>query len=108
MNQLQFLLVGFCVIGFFGSLSLFTPNVPWRDFTVFFRKEKKTEYLQYSNKFLGKTWLAIGCSSLVILLISFVIKIDIHFQLIIISYITFLLVMRIMLEISWQKTKNNF
>ncbi|MGM0239886.1 hypothetical protein [Enterococcus sp. AZ103] len=108
MSQVQFLLVAFCALGFFGSLSILTPSVPWRDFTILFRKEKKEEYLKFSNSFLGKTWLAVGCCSSILLLVTFVIRINIRPQLIIICFAVFLLVMRILLEISWQKNKNSF
>lgn len=64
MSSLQFLLIGFCTVGFFGSLSLFTPNTLWNDLTYFFRKDKKA-YLKYSNRFHGKGYLAMGVSSLV-------------------------------------------
>ncbi|MEO1769360.1 hypothetical protein [Candidatus Enterococcus ferrettii] len=103
MNQLQFLLIGFCVSGFFGSLSLFTPNLPWKDSTFLFRKEKKQEYLRYSNKFFGKTWLFIGFSSLILFLLSLFTSINIPLRWIFILYMVFLLLMRFLLEINWRK-----
>ncbi|MGM0125314.1 hypothetical protein IGI37_002712 [Enterococcus sp. AZ194] len=103
MNQTQFVLLGFTLIGFFGSLSLFTPNLAWKDISILFRKDRKKEYIQFSNRYFGKVWLVTGCVSLILLIVSYLIKMNLQAYLVIVFYLLFLLIMRILLEISWNK-----
>ncbi|EOL43197.1 hypothetical protein UC3_02174 [Enterococcus phoeniculicola ATCC BAA-412] len=107
MSQLQFIFLGFTVVGFFGSLSLITPNIQWKDFTVFFRKERRQKYLQYSNKYLGKVWLTVGIISLVLFATSLIFEFKINLYFTIFLYVSYLLVTRILLEISWRKNRSN-
>ena len=105
MSSLQFLLIGFCTVGFFGSLSLFTPNTLWNDLTYFFRKDKRA-YLKYSNRFHGKVYLAIGVSSLVFLLVSVVVKLNLSLYFVCFSYVAFFIAMEILLQVGWNRKKH--
>lgn len=50
---MNLVLGGAALVCFFGSLSVFTPKVSWRDLTIYIRKNKQ-EYLTFSNKFRGR------------------------------------------------------
>ena len=106
MEEFQYLLIGLCIMGFFGSLSVFTPHTPWNDITYLFRKVDKQKYLQYSNKFFGKTWLTIGISSLILLLLTWAIKINIPIQLILFLFFLYLFIKIVLLEVGWRKIVN--
>lgn len=93
---------GIALVCLFGSLSMFTPNLMWNDPTYFFR-ENKSEYLKFSNIFRGKYYLVIGIVSLVCFIISFFIKLNIHYGLIFTLFLICLLIGRIILEVKWNK-----
>ncbi|MGG5333915.1 hypothetical protein IGI46_005085 [Enterococcus sp. AZ163] len=106
MKEFQYLLLGLCIIGFFGSISMFTPNTPWNDITYLFRKVDKQKYLRYSNKFFGKTWLTVGISSLILFLLTLIIKINIPIQLILFLFFIYLFIRVVLLEVGWRKVAN--
>ena len=89
------------VVCLVGSVSMFTPNTMWNDFTYFFRTDKK-EYLTFSNSFRGKYFLFIGIISLICFISSFFITYKVAPGLIFGMYIISLLIGRIILEIKWK------
>ncbi|MGM0216129.1 hypothetical protein [Enterococcus sp. AZ109] len=106
MTQTQTFFIGLCIIGLFGSLAMFTPRVPWNDFTHHFRKERKAEFLAYHNRFIGKVWLSIASISFLLLLLSFVIKIQFSNKSIFLFFAAYLLIFRLLLEVFWRKKIN--
>ena len=97
------------IIGLFGSLSRFAPYLLWRDFSYFFRKNKK-DYLVFSNKFRGNYYLILGVVSLVLSLASLLSPFKIKGPLLIIPFVVYLLIAESVLQIKWynvQKDKNS-
>ena len=94
------LFVAIAFLGFFGSLSRFTPNTPWADVSYFFRKNKK-DYLAFSNKFRGNYYLILGLFSLVFFILSLFIsfKMDGSFSFIVL--VVYVCIAESILQIKW-------
>lgn len=90
------------VVGLFGSISLFTPNITWNDPTIIFRKNQEA-YRRFSNRFMGKYWLSVAAVSFVLLLLSILDVINIPPLLIGICYLGSTLVAFITLHFKWKK-----
>lgn len=90
------------VVGLFGSLSLFTPNVTWNDPTIIFRKNQDA-YRRFSNKFMGKYWLSVAGVSFILLLLSILEVIHFPTVLVGICYLIATFGAYVVLHFKWKK-----
>lgn len=98
-----FYLLCLTILGLFGSLSRFTPRIPWNDVTYLFRKERKAEYLAFSNQFMGKFWLGFAVVSFVLLLINFAIPFSFDPFFLVAGFVLSWLVAFVLLQLRWNK-----
>lgn len=101
---MRFLFGGFTLLFFFGSLSRFTPNIPWNDASILFRKNK-TDYINFSNKIRGIYCLVLGILCLLIFLSSFIFDYPNNESTVFIGFcsVVFLtIILEILVEIKWR------
>lgn len=99
------LFLGFAVVSFFGSLSRFTPNTPWSDWSYLYRKNKKgknkEEYIKFSNIFRGNYLLIVGLVSLIFSVLSSFVTFEIEGKYIFIIYAVCLSITELILQVKW-------
>lgn len=104
---MRFLFGGFTLVFLFGSLSRFTPNTPWNDVSILFRKNKK-EYINFSNKIRGTYCLVLGILCLLMFLSSFIFDYPNNESAVFIGFcsVFFLtIILEIIVEIRWRRTQ---
>lgn len=104
---MKWLFIVITIVSLFGSLSRFTPNIPWKDVFYFFRKEKK-EYLKFSNVFRGNYLLVSGLVSLMFSILSFFINFKINNNYIFLIFFVYVIIAESILQMKWNnRLKHN-
>lgn len=105
MSNVQFILHGITIVGLFGSLAFFTPDTPWRDVSIFFRKNKQ-EYIKFSNRARSKVWIFTSICSAILLILSLIVDLPVNPLLVFTVYGIILLIAFAQIEGQWRRYKN--
>jgi len=105
MSDVQFILGGITIVGLFGSLAFFTPHTPWRDVSIFFRRNKQ-DYVKFSNKARSKVCFFTSICSSLLLILSLIVDLSVSPLLVFSVYVIILLISFVQIEIKWRRYKN--
>lgn len=99
------LFLAFTFAGLFGSLSRFTPNTPWNDFTYLFHKNGQ-EYLAFSNHFNSNIWLILAGVSFPLFLLDCFLSFSLRTETIMIGYACYLASAYLVEQFLWYQRTN--